>query len=38
MGVISPLGANTGEFFESLTAGRSGIRRLDTDFVERLTC
>lgn len=38
MGVISPLGATAGEFFENLTAGRSGIRRLETDFVERLSC
>ena len=37
LGVVSPLGNSTPEFFSNLIAGRSGVRRLDADFVERLS-
>lgn len=37
LGVVSPLGNNEAEFFSSLLAGRSGVRRLDAPFVERLS-
>ncbi len=37
MGVVSPLGNSTAEFFSNLIAGRSGVRRLDADFVGRLS-
>ncbi len=37
LGVVSPLGNNEAEFFSSLRAGRSGVRRLDAPFVERLS-
>ena len=36
IGVASPLGNDRDAFFASLAAGRSGIRRLDTDFCARL--
>ena len=36
MGVVSPLGSSTAEFFRSLADGRSGVRRLETDFADRL--
>lgn len=36
IGVVSPLGNDRNTFFENLAAGRSGIRRLDTDFCNRL--
>ncbi len=36
-GIVSPLGNGEDTFFESLTAGRSGIRRLDASFAPRLT-
>jgi 3-oxoacyl-[acyl-carrier-protein] synthase II len=36
MGVVSPLGNDEASFFESLQAGRSGVRRLDVPFSERL--
>ncbi len=35
LGVVSPVGQNPGEFFTNLMAGRSGIRRLETDFIEK---
>lgn len=38
LGVISPVGQNPGEFFGNLMAGRSGIRRLQADFAEKLAC
>jgi 3-oxoacyl-[acyl-carrier-protein] synthase II len=37
LGVISPVGKNPAEFFGNLMAGRSGIKRLQTDFVEQLS-
>lgn len=37
LGVISPVGKNPTEFFDSLMAGRSGIRRLQNDFVDKLS-
>lgn len=36
MGVVSPLGNNVNDFFSNLMAGKSGIRRLQSDFVDRL--
>jgi 3-oxoacyl-[acyl-carrier-protein] synthase II len=36
IGVVSPVGSDRESFFSSLMAGKSGIRRLDTDFVDRL--
>jgi 3-oxoacyl-[acyl-carrier-protein] synthase II len=37
LGVVSPVGSNPGEFFENLMAGRSGIRRLQGSFAEKLS-
>jgi len=37
LGVISPVGKNPVEFFANLMAGRSGIRRLQTDFIDKLS-
>lgn len=37
LGVISPVGNNPAEFFGNLMAGRSGIKRLQTDFIEQLS-
>ncbi|HET7831619.1 MAG TPA: beta-ketoacyl-[acyl-carrier-protein] synthase family protein [Gallionella sp.] len=37
LGVISPVGNNPAEFFDNLLAGRSGIKRLQTDFVDKLS-
>jgi beta-ketoacyl-acyl-carrier-protein synthase II len=37
LGVISPVGANPGEFFENLMAGRSGIRRVEAPFADKLS-
>ena len=36
MGVVSPVGTGCAAFFAALAAGRSGIRRLQTRFPERL--
>ena len=36
LGVVSPLGNGASVFFEALTAGRSGVARLDVPFLERL--
>ncbi len=36
LGVVSPLGNDEASFFESLQAGRSGVRRLELPFSERL--
>ena len=36
MGVVSPVGGDCAAFFAALVAGRSGIRRLQTRFPERL--
>jgi len=37
LGVVSPLGNDEAGFFESLQAGRSGVRRLDAPFSQRLS-
>lgn len=37
LGIISPTGKNPAEFFSNLMAGRSGIKRLQTDFIEQLS-
>jgi 3-oxoacyl-[acyl-carrier-protein] synthase II len=37
LGIISPVGKNPAEFFDNLMAGRSGIRRLHTDFIDKLS-
>jgi len=37
MGVVSPLGNTCEDFFINLAAGRSGIRRLSSDFDRRLS-
>ena len=37
LGVISPVGKNPVEFFDNLMAGHSGIRRLESDFIEKLS-
>ncbi|MBI1174857.1 MAG: beta-ketoacyl-ACP synthase II [Sideroxydans sp.] len=37
LGVISPVGKNPAEFFDNLMAGRSGVRRLQTDFIDKLS-
>lgn len=37
LGVISPVGKAPGEFFGNLMAGHSGIRHLQTDFIEKLS-
>ncbi len=37
LGVISPVGKNPTEFFNNLMAGHSGIKRLQTDFIEQLS-
>ena len=36
IGIVSPLGNTPALFFENLMAGKSGVRRLETDFAERL--
>jgi 3-oxoacyl-[acyl-carrier-protein] synthase II len=36
LGVVSPLGNDKDTFFANLMAGKSGIRRLQTDFVDNL--
>jgi 3-oxoacyl-[acyl-carrier-protein] synthase II len=37
MGIISPLGNTCEDFFNSLSTGRSGIRKLPAGFAERLS-
>jgi 3-oxoacyl-[acyl-carrier-protein] synthase II len=37
LGVISPVGNTPKEFFSNLMAGHSGIKRLQTDFIEKLS-
>lgn len=37
LGVISPVGNKPEEFFGNLMAGHSGIKRLQTDFIEKLS-
>jgi 3-oxoacyl-[acyl-carrier-protein] synthase II len=36
LGVVSPVGTGAGVFFDALLAGKSGIRRLDSHYSERL--
>jgi 3-oxoacyl-[acyl-carrier-protein] synthase II len=36
LGIVSPLGIGSTVFFENLMAGKSGIRRLQQEFVEKL--
>ena len=36
MGIVSPLGNTVNDFFANLMAGKSGIQRLQSDFVDRL--
>ena len=37
LGIISPVGKTPVEFFSNLMAGHSGIKRLQTDFIEQLS-
>jgi len=37
LGVVSPIGKTPGDFFSNLMAGHSGIKRLQTDFIEKLS-
>ena len=37
LGIISPVGNNAADFFSNLMSGRSGVRRITEDFVERLS-
>lgn len=37
LGIVSPVGQNPAEFFSNLMAGHSGIKRLQTDFIELLS-
>lgn len=37
LGIVSPVGITPAEFFSNLMAGHSGIRRLQTDFIEQLS-
>jgi len=37
LGIISPVGKNPTEFFDNLMAGRSGVKRLQTDFIDKLS-
>lgn len=36
IGLVSPLGNTPAIFFDNLIAGKSGIRRMDADFVDKL--
>ncbi|CEN55594.1 beta-ketoacyl-[acyl-carrier-protein] synthase family protein [Candidatus Methylopumilus turicensis] len=38
LGVLSPVGNDPKTFFANLMAGRSGIKRMETDFVDSLDC
>jgi 3-oxoacyl-[acyl-carrier-protein] synthase II len=38
IGVVSPLGNDTASFLSALLAGRSGVKRLEGRYHERLTC
>lgn len=38
MGILSPVGNDCETFFANLMAGKSGVRRLETDFVDALDC
>jgi len=33
LGILSPVGNDKNTFFNNLMAGKSGIKRLETDFV-----
>ncbi len=37
LGVVSPVGSSPDDFFTNLMAGRSGIRRLESAFAEKLS-
>lgn len=37
IGIVSPLGNDEHAFFDSLQAGRSGVRRIDAPFADRLS-
>ena len=37
MGIVSPVGNTCEDFFSSLATGKSGIRRLSTEFDKRLS-
>ena len=37
LGIVSPVGSTPSDFFSNLMAGHSGIKRLQTDFVEQLS-
>jgi beta-ketoacyl-acyl-carrier-protein synthase II len=38
LGLLSPLGHDKEVFFDALMSGKSGIKRLKTDFVDELDC
>ena len=38
LGILSPVGNDKNTFFNNLMAGKSGIKRLETDFVDSLDC
>jgi 3-oxoacyl-[acyl-carrier-protein] synthase II len=38
LGVLSPVGNDPKTFFSNLMAGKSGIKRIQTDFVDSLDC
>lgn len=37
LGIVSPTGQSSGQFFSNLMAGKSGIKRLQSDFAEKLS-
>ncbi len=37
LGIVSPVGSSPQQFFSNLMAGHSGIKRLQSDFVEQLS-
>ena len=38
LGILSPVGNDKNTFFNNLMAGKSGIKRLETDFAVNLDC
>ena len=38
LGVLSPIGTDPSTFFANLMAGKSGIKKIETDFVDSLDC
>ena len=38
LGILSPVGNDKDTFFANLMAGKSGIKKLETDFVDQLDC